>query len=273
MKKNNLTIAIAGCGWIGKALGASLAKSGHIVKGSTRSESNIHSLSDYGINGYILDLPEVENTDFLTGNDFLIISIPAGTKSGNGDNYIRSVEYLTKNIRPRSPKLKSIILLSSIGIYPDENGIWTEDSKFKSESNKQIILETAESIVSNDNSSNLILRLGGLMGYDRFPAKYYVKRESLNIDHSPVNYIHRDDVVNIISLAITKDHSGIYNAVSPQHPERIEVLKSSARDNNITLPPFNGEEISEHRKVSGNKLITEWGYKFMYPDPVEFWKN
>lgn len=273
MKKNNPTIAIAGCGWVGFPLGYSLSKDNFLVKGSVRHDSKIMDLKNSGIHPYLMDLPNEPNEQFFNDNDILIISIPAGTKSGKGDLYIDSIKEIVKQTNRHSPEISQVILLSSIGVYPNEEGTWTEESSFELKAEKQQIIRTAEKLIQENFSNSLILRLGGLMGYDRYLAKYYMRKEKIDIDQTPVNYVHRDDVVKVITKGIKEDQSGIYNVVAPEHPGKYEVLKNSAHSNSINLPSPSEKLTPENRMISGEKLIKEWNYRFKYPDPNKFWPN
>ncbi|MCX2745999.1 hypothetical protein OO013_19110 [Mangrovivirga sp. M17] len=273
MIKNNPVIAIAGCGWTGFPLGVKLTKLNFQVKGSVRHETKINNLKDSGISPYLMNLPQEVNERFFTNNDVLVISIPAGTKSGKGDQYLKSLQEIIKQSRLFSPRLNKIILLSSIGIYPHQEGSWTENSSFELNSEKQKTISSAETLIQENFDNNLILRLGGLMGYDRYLAKYYLKKEILDIDPTPVNYVHRDDVIDVIVEGIQKDHRGIYNVVAPEHPQKHEVLQNSAHSKSVDLPPAGKKLTPESRTISGEKLMNEWDFRFKHPDPNRFWSN
>ncbi|WP_175402717.1 Rossmann-fold NAD(P)-binding domain-containing protein [Mangrovivirga cuniculi] len=273
MKKNSPVVAIAGCGWTGLPLGKKLSIDNYQVKGSVRHDEKITILNNAGITPYLMNLPDEVNKRFFTENDFLVISIPAGTKSGKGKLYLESIREIIKQLKLLSPGLSKVILLSSIGIYPHDEGQWTEDSGFELESDKQNIIRTAEKLIQENFENNLILRLGGLMGYDRYLAKYYLKKDILDIDPTPVNYVHRDDVIDVVIEGIQKDHRGIYNVVAPEHPPKYEVIQNSAHSKSVKLPPSGKKLTPESRTISGKKLMNEWDFGFKYPDPNRFWSN
>ena len=66
----------------------------------------------------------------------------------------------------------------------------------------------AEAIVSSSKVPYLILRLAGLMGGDRYVAKYFSGKRNDGAN-CPINYVHKDDVVALIALAAEKIDSGI----------------------------------------------------------------
>ncbi len=89
----------------------------------------------------------------------------------------------------------------------------------------------------------------------------------------PVNYIHRDDVVGIISALLASDQSGgVYNVVAPQHPPRRSVYESSCNQFGWEVPTFAEPEQPEPFKiVSSDKLTALLNYTFHYPDPLGFY--
>ncbi len=179
-------------------------------------------------------------------NDIIIISI--NTKN----NYLQTV----KKIKKLSSK--NIILCSSISIYREFIGEVDENTTIT----KKSIQKEAEEIFDN----TLILRLGGLMGYDRVAGRW---KNNNKFKDGEVNYIHRDDVINIIELSIQKNiKSGIFNLVAPLHPLRSSVHKVNSQKFGFKIGTFDGN-IS--RVVSSQKIIDRLDYKFKYPNPLEFW--
>jgi hypothetical protein len=84
-----------------------------------------------------------------------------------------------------------------------------------------------------------------------------------------VNYIHQDDVIAIVQKMIRENiHDGIYNLVAPQHPLRSQVHIKNSEKLGFELGSFEG---ISHRVVNGGKIIKTLEYKFIHPDPLEFW--
>jgi len=188
------------------------------------------------------------NNSTFWQNDIIIISI--NTKN----NYIPTL----KKIKKLSSK--NIILCSSISTYREFSGNVDENSIIT----KKSIQKEAEEIFPNA----LILRLGGLMGYDRVAGRW---KNNNKFTDGEVNYIHRDDVINIIELSIQKNiKNEIFNLVAPQHPLRSSVHKVNSQKFGFKLGSFDGN-IS--RIISSQKIIDRLGYKFKYPNPLEFWEN
>ena len=235
-------IGIIGCGWLGKPLAQNLKKE-HTVQCFSRTPQEESEL-DYVVN------PEPHDTFWK--NEIFIFAL--STK----DDYLKSLERLVSNCS----KDASINLTSSTSVYKE----------FDSEVNEEALItqaglqKQAEDLVLNLRENVLILRLGGLMGKDRIAGKW--KSPSAYAD-GPVNYIHQDDVINIVAKMIEKKiTSGIFNLVAPLHPLRSDIHQKNAKIFGFEKKEFNR---TTGRFVSSNKLIKALSYKFIHPDPLEFW--
>src|SRR5690606_8412738 len=113
------------------------------------------------------------------------------------------LRFLFSQITEKRPG--KVIYTSSTSVYPDLNTEVTEEQAdtstdlFKIEEELRLLCNFRGIALS-------IIRFGGLMGYDRFPCKYYSGKISAGRSNSPVNYIHRDDAVQIIEQIIENDY-------------------------------------------------------------------
>lgn len=224
-------IGVIGCGWLGKPLSHELAKTFEVECFSRETTT--------------------ESSPFWQ-SDTIIIAI--NTK----DDYLATLQKIADLAKPTC----NIILMSSISVYRefdievDEKSVITEIS----------LQKEAEDLMLNLRQSLLILRLGGLMGEDRVAGKW--KKVSTFSD-GLVNYIHRDDVINVTKKMIEKDITrGIYNLVAPEHPLRSEVHKKNSKEFSLTLGTFEG---MTKRKVLSDALVKKLDYTFKYPNPLGFW--
>ena len=112
----------------------------------------------------------------------------------------------------------------------------------------------------------LIIRFGGLMGYDRNPCKY-LKKEAEN-DTSRVNYVHQDDAVGgILHLLKNNIWNETFNIVSPEHPQRAEIWKTCNGENAQFV---NLSKETTNKIVSVEKILKLSNYSFRFPDPLFF---
>jgi nucleoside-diphosphate-sugar epimerase len=224
-------VGVIGCGWLGKPLAEELCKSLHVECFSRETTA--------------------DNSSFWQ-SDTVVISI--NTK----DNYLLTLQKIIKLTKPTC----NIILMSSISVYRefdcdvDESAIIT----------KTALQKEAEELILNSKENALILRLGGLMGDERISGKW--KSVSTFTDGF-VNYIHRDDVINITKKMIENDvRRGIYNVVAPLHPLRSKIHKKNSEDFGFILGSFEG---MTKRRVLSQRLVKELNYTFLHPNPLEFW--
>ena len=152
--------------------------------------------------------------------------------------------------------------MSSISVYRE----FDEDVDESADIKDPRLQKDAEDLVMRAKENVLILRLGGLMGEDRISGKW---KGTSSFSDGFVNYVHKDDVINIVKLMIEKDiKKGIYNLVAPKYPLRSEVHKRNSERLGFKLGNFEG---MTKRKVLSDKLIRYLDYTSLYPDPLLFW--
>lgn len=274
-----MKISILGCGWLGLPLGEFLVKNGHTVKGSTTSESKIALLSAVNIEPFLLKFtPKIESasplsvssqttkniTQFLD-SEILIICIPPRAGKLGEDYHVQQIQSLIEYLP--SSSIKSIIYTSSTSVYPDLNReISEEDSVIESHA-----LIKVENLLKNLPQNVTILRCGGLMGGERIPAKYF-QGKTINTGKIPVNYVHQDDVIQIISMILAKGFwNETFNVVSPEHPIREEIYLKNCEDLGFTKPIFEeAVALILFKIISPQKLISQTGYVFKYANPLDF---
>ncbi len=111
---------------------------------------------------------------------------------------------------------------------------------------------------------------GGLYGYDRHPANYLAGKKDVSGGNAPVNLIHQDDCINIITEIIEKDIRGeIFNAVSDGHPPKNQYYKVIAKQAGVEPPTFLPDSGKDYKVISNRKLKTMLEYRFAYPNPMD----
>jgi len=235
-------ISIIGCGWLGKPLAKSLSKEHHILCYS-RKETSDASLN------YIYK-PDA-NSDFYKSK---IIIIAINTKDG----YLNTL----RDIAANASKASTIIMMSSISVYREFDKEVDENTTIT----KAGLQKEAEELMQSLRENLIILRLGGLMGDDRISGKW---KSTSTFSDGYVNYVHRDDVIEIVKKLIKTDiQNGIYNIVAPLHPLRSQVHQKNSQKFGFELGTFKN---MTYRKVVSDAIIKELDYTFIYPNPLNFW--
>ena len=177
--------------------------------------------------------------------DVLVIAIPPSTQEYL-DVLEESVYYLKKENHTQ------VIFLSSISFYDG----------------KQSVIE-AEELMQELLDNVVILRLGGLMGYDRIAGKYTAGK--VLTSDARTNYIHRDDVVGIIESIILQDvREEVFDVVAPLQSSKKDIFTLNAKKFGFRPTEFlNGDKVG--KILSPNKLIDTLNYSFTKSDVREFW--
>jgi len=259
-------ISILGCGWLGLPLAKQLIQNGYLVKGSTTSADKLSLLESASIISYKIELSseEIEGpiAPFLDKSEILIVDIPPKLRSIEKDNFVAKIELLIPEIEKSS--VSKVIFVSSTSVYGDSNEIVTKDSIAlpETESGRQLL--ASESLLKNCNSfKTTVVRFGGLIGQNRHPIHFLVGRKNIENPEAPINLIHLEDCIGIISRIIEQDcWDETFNAVTPFHPSRKEYYTEKAIEMNLDLPEFNVDSISNGKTISSNKIQDVLQYKF-----------
>ncbi len=261
-----LKVSIVGAGWLGIALAKSL-KNKHVgVAVSSTTTEKVKSFISEGYQAVDIDLDKAEeiNPDFW--GDILVLSFPPG-KNGDYSKYLKRVDFLLKS---KPAKVQRIILISSTSVYPKRDGDWKEDDAFTPDTESSFHIIEAEEKVLSSNCNSVILRLAGLVGYERNPARFGSSRLAAN---EPVNMIHRDDAVAAIDYFIHHpEHQGIYNLCAANHPSRLAFYEAGAMELKVKIPMLENSEKPLNRTINSEKIRTQTEFQFSKDDPLLFWK-
>jgi nucleoside-diphosphate-sugar epimerase len=263
-----MKVTIIGCGWLGFPLAQHWLSEGHQVTGTTSTESKIATFESVGINGFLLQFSPTPSVSLepILDTDLVVIALPPRAGQMGDDFHVQQVYEIIDSIK-KYEKQPKIIYISSTSVYPENNRETTEDD---------IVIENnalikVENIIKKAGLRYLILRCGGLMGYERNPAKYVANKTTTQGD-VPVNYVHRDDVVLMIDTLLKANiWNEVFNIVAPQHPTRREVYIKAANETGYDLPVFEEPIVPNSFKViSPQKFIKKTGYHYKYDNPLDF---
>ena len=266
-------VSIVGCGWLGLPLGKYLSAQGYIVKGSTTKTEKLEILQANGIEPFLLKLnPQLEcgYVDNLLDTNILVINIPPKISFQKTDAHVEQIANLLKAVE-HSP-IEKIIYVSSTSVYPELNREVVEEDVLTPESSTSPTMVKAENLLKSFGKPLTILRCGGLMGYDRIPAKYFSGWKGLTTGEIPVNYVHRDDVIQIIGTILAKEiWEDTFNIVSPVHPLRKDIYAKNCQELGFEIPEFVVPKDAQPFKIiSPKKWLDTSGYDFIYANPLDY---
>lgn len=273
---------IAGCGYVGMAIGEALAKQGHKVFGLRRDKGASEKLKSLGIEPLSGDVTQLKTlTDLPAHYDWVVNCVSA---SGSGvDEYRKAYLEGTRNLiawlSPRPP-LK-FVYTSSTSVYGQNDGsIVTESSPAEPVAETAKVLRESEKALLNAARQRqfpaVILRVAGIYGPGRgYWFKLFLQGEATLEGRGEriLNMIHRDDVAGVVIAALEKGRAGeIYNAVDNEPVSQLDFFKWLSAALQKEMPPFEGETQPAPRKrgvtkkrISNARLRAELGYEFKYP--------
>ena len=261
-------ISILGCGWLGLPLAEHLIQKGFLVKGSTTSPNRVGELESKEIEAFIIELsPEEVSGDykgFLENSKTLIIDIPPKLRGENPESFVGKMKtFIQKAVLNSS--VENLLFISSTSVYGEEAITVTEETIEQPEtlSGKEL-LETESFLQQQTAFKTTILRFGGLIGGSRNPAKSLSGKSNIATPNAPINLIHQDDCIGIITAIIEQGFWGEkLNASAPFHPTRKEYYVSKAEELGLPLPQFEENDASG-KVIDSSKLIKELGYSFIH---------
>lgn len=266
-----------GCGWLGFPLAQQLLHDGFEVKGSTRSDEKYQLIKENGITPFRIsipeDLPECRSSQFWK-SDTLFLNIPPERGNNNGkNNYTQKIEAVRNILESSDSTIERVIFASSTSVYPSSEGYYTEDKTDPGNCSRpagEAILKAEQALQESEAFDTVILRFGGLYGYNRHPVHYMAGRTGISGPHKPVNLIHQDDCIRIVRALLKSDiRNAVFNAVSDGHPPRKTMYQSAAKHFGVTPPQFDSESKSINRIISNKKLKEELDFTFTYPNPMD----
>lgn len=231
-----MRILIAGCGYVGTALGHRLVEAGHDVIAVRRDASVLPD---------VFDRRSLELTDpdaIATLPDVAAIAITVSADGRDVDAYrhayVDTVAALRDEFTGRSTPPGRWLFTSSTAVYGDTGGDWVdEDTPTDPSSDTGEVLVEAESLVATLPSS-VSVRLGGIYGPTRTRLLDSVADGTATCPPEPAwtNRIHRDDAATICAVLLTAATvPPVVNGVDEDPAERCEVLRWIA--DRLGVPP------------------------------------
>lgn len=260
------SVSILGCGWLGFALAKHLLGQGYRVKGSCTSSAKCEVLAQAGVSPYELSFSTQTTLypslpEFLQ-SDVLLIAVSPGNSPEKKANYQFMLHVLMKHLGVGA--VKHLIFLSSTAVYGEDNVDVTESSIPNPTSENGHLLVSMEKQLEGAGIPFCSVRLGGLIGPDRHPGRFFAGRTAIENGLAPVNLIHQADALGILQAIIDSQYSGYVNAVAPSHPSRAEFYTLAAAHASLPLPQFISEK--KHFKRVYSTVLSTYYHPFVHPD-------
>ncbi len=245
-ESKTLRIALLGAGWLGLPLAQQLHHFGLAITIVSRTPEKFLETK----------LPYLSFESFYSQQknfDLIISTLPASAKD--------AFKTLNKEI--------PLLATGSTAVYASNEGIITEESALISLPQTEF-----ESYLLQQFPKLTLLRLGGLIGYNRHPGKFLSGKKNLSGKNHPTNLIHRDDIIQIVMelLKLEKIPAGVFNIVCDQHPLKEAFYTQACLDLNLEKPHFKTDDNSSNKLISNEKIKSLLHYNFLYPSPLDYLK-
>jgi nucleoside-diphosphate-sugar epimerase len=281
-------ILIAGCGYVGSALGAALAGEGHEVWGMRRGDAPLPD----GVHPLRADLTAPRTLASLPARTDVVV-FAAGPRAARGQAgeeayraiYLEGLGHLLHALAERGERPARVYLTSSTAVYGQDAGEWidetspTEPSRFSGD-----VLLAAESLLLAGPLPGTVVRFGGIYGPGRTRLVEAVRAGRARVRPGGPHYtnrVHRDDAAGILHHLIGREIGGagreggsvrpeaIYLGVDCEPADEAEVLRWIARELGAASPPEAAPgELGPRRagsKRCRNARLLSSGYRFRYP--------
>ena len=276
-----MRVLIAGCGYVGLALGARLVASGHTVAGIRRPGSSPEPLRDAGIEALAADLGSLETLRSLPARwDWVVHCAAPRTSDPDAyrSTYLAGARNLLEWLRPQPPR--AFVFTSSTGVYAQDDGSAVDEDAPAEPvtATSRVLRETEELLLAAARAGfpALILRVAGIYGPGRNRLDA-LRRGEVRLSGTGerwVNLAHRDDVATAIIAALERGQRGrTYNVCDGARVTEREYYGWLTERLGVALPPAATPEELErrsrwatHKRVLADRLRRETGWEPRFAD-------
>ncbi|MEZ5042601.1 MAG: SDR family oxidoreductase [Saprospiraceae bacterium] len=259
------TVSILGCGWLGLPLATQLVQLGYQVKGSTTTAEKTALLQAAGIMPFVFKVGEmIEGAplDFFQA-DLLILNIPPGRRNPQvTTQHPKQVERIVHHAIQGG--IQYLIFVSSSSVYGDTQSVVTEiDVPQPNTASGRALLQAEHFLQNHPSLQTTVLRMAGLFGPNRHPARFLAGKTGLKDADAPVNLVHLDDAMQAIHQVIRQNRwNTLYNICADEHPTRKAYYTQAALQIGLPAPQFVADDQPHYKIVSNQKAKTELGLDF-----------
>ena len=264
-------ITLCGCGWLGKhfARSASSMK----ILGTTRSENNVPELRDLGVSPFLYALGD-DPLELATqsGNNAVILNIPPGRRKTLDESFVTNMKQLMSSLL--NAGASKLIFISTTSVFGDAEGeLDTTAAVSPVTDSGKAHCELEKFLIEMERPNIHVLRLSGLVGPDRHPAKYLAGKER-NKGEQAVNLVHIDDVVSALQaiLACGSNQPGaLMQLCAINHPRRDEYYTWACEKLGLEAPVFtaNGSKGTGGKKILSEMYWNMLGLNPKFPSPYD----
>ena len=210
--------AIIGCGYVGSALGRSLAAGGCDCIGTTTTAAREDEIRMLGVRPVTIQLSEIARlNDLLRDRQVVFLTVAAGrTRRSYRQVYVDGIKHLLQ--AATGTAVRRVVYTSSTSVYGQDDGGWV-DERSPTEPNTEngrVLLEAETCLLDGSQRGGIVttvLRLSGIYGPGRDPAYRVARQAGQERTDGEVylNLIHLDDIVTAMTALLDAKHHGFLN--------------------------------------------------------------
>lgn len=266
------TISVLGCGWLGLPLAGALVRAGYAVRGSTTTPDKLAEIEAAGARPHRLVVGEEVDGDEVGaffGSEVLVFAVPPSASAVPYSDVARAVRHAAER-----HGTGWVLMTSSTSVYPDLDGVVDEADAGAEEGlplgrRGEEVLAAERVFYACERCDTTVLRLAGLYGYGRHPARTLAGQTDIAGGEAPVNLVHRDDVIGAVEVVLAQEARGrTFNVCADAHPTRRRLYPAVAERLGLEPPVFTDGAAGGYKIVSNRRLKDELGYVFRHPDPM-----
>jgi len=196
-------VLIAGCGYVGTALGLRLLADGHEVWGLRRDPSELPDT----FHRVAADLANPAELGAVPSRlDYVVYAASAGESSDSAYEraYVTGLSNLLSTIRDSG--VQRVFFTSSTAVYAQTEGTWVdEDSETAPVHFSGRRTLQAEELLRRERVPSTVLRCAGIYGPGRTRLIDAVRQGSASMAERYTNRIHRDDIAGAVLHLMAAD--------------------------------------------------------------------
>ncbi|MFT4889709.1 MAG: nucleoside-diphosphate-sugar epimerase [Halobacteriales archaeon] len=280
-----MKVAIFGCGYVGLALGSSLADAGHDVVGVRRSDEGLSAIEDAGFRAVRGDVTEAESLADVPDADWLVFAVSPNVRDVETTRrvHVGGLETVVDAFADRDSPPDRLVYTSTTGVYGDHDGAWVDESTPVEPSTEKLSVFAEAERIALDRApvvgiDGTVVRFAGLYGPGRWGFDRYLEGP---VAEGYVNLIHRDDAAGAIEFLLENERARgeVVNVVDDEPAPKWDLAEwlAEARDvdppSRVTvdeylaaadLPPAARRRVEANKRVS-NERLRALGYDPAYP--------
>ena len=215
------TVAILGCGYVGRALGRQLIEGGHDAIGVSRSDEGLEQAETAGLEPVRGDVTDAESLSTVPDADALVFAASSGGGGADAARrvYVDGLRTVIEAFGDRDERPARLVYTSSTGVYGDHGGDWVDEgSPLRAGTAKTEVLVEAERgarLASSAGIEPVVARLAGVYGPGRYRLGRYLDGP---VREGWLNQVHVEDVAGALGFLLELDEPPGTVLVSDDEP-------------------------------------------------------